>query len=341
MILFLKLFQFFFFFFLFVFVNKKLPKMIYDLTIPCNNRYYNNLIGNILISNCIFQSISHNDSGGSISITGTSKLYILLTIFSNIQSLNDGGAIYFIGNSIQINKLCGNNCKASKFGQLFFTLHSIQSLNFFNYTSLYKCSPSTNKGQSASFYSRYGNFSLIFINSTYNHLSNYYSGMAFWDFNSLYGIYLNIFKCSSDYSICLHLHTYIQGNLSFCNLISTLQLRTEYGPIEIAWGTINCNFILNYFILKDNNGSKFISRTGSNGNIYILNSQINHLNYDILTNGIISQNCSIIYTNSFNFNPINYLNECYFMNLQNKITIKNNNNLKILYFYFLKLILLF
>jgi hypothetical protein len=99
---------------------------------------------NLYVSNCLFKSITSENSGGALYLTSISYFLVESTSFFTCKvNSGSGGAIYFSNNGGQsvLHAVCGYDCCSSPYYQFAYIGASnvASSKNSFNYSSIARC----------------------------------------------------------------------------------------------------------------------------------------------------------------------------------------------------------
>ena len=216
------------------------------------------------IEHCLFKRTNiFKGKGGVIFIYYEDKnLKLNNCIFYYCCCTEDGGAIYFIGNNVELLKICGSYC-FSKFYQFSYLKTNLNNYN--NLISINNCFKNT-KG----FYSYRidnGNCTLTNFNSSKNF--NYrISSIYILDSIFLKNIYCNIIDNFVKSHTIIYFNCYNNNYLSYYNIINN-NSPEENGIINFWKGNYT---ILNSIFLNNKNILIF----NEYSNLLIFNCKINH-----------------------------------------------------------------
>jgi len=230
--------------------------------------------GDIEISFCsFFRTSSFSESGGVIYII-TGSLGISNSMFFNCSSSLNGGAIYFDSSTIQINRICGNCCKAVS-GQFLFL--RTQNNNIGMISVSYCCN---NGIGSYSINIFNGNNRLDDSNSSFNYC-NQVSGFGVSSPSSFSSSMCTIAHTSVKDSLVL-LFVYFNSTISYTNIVS------NHSPTHgVIYLDRNPSVKMMYCIFSKNSNHLFSVRQG---NLCVYHSFIEHNSNSLSTSASVSTN---------------------------------------------------
>ena len=323
------------FLFLFSFYNET----IHPISCPINR--FTLIYENCYIKNCIFKELSNNPNGGSIYISTTTTMNLLIenTLFNDCNttgSTNGGGAIYFssYGSSL-LKKICSINCFITStsyygYGQFSFLQSGNLKINSLEFLSVLKC-PGNHLGfRRSPIYIENGNQNINNIN-IFNNYSHQHAGMITSESNYFLSKFITFFKNIPILTQCFQIYN-SNGNLSYSNIVENI----SPGGYSVILTQLNSNLYIKNCIFYNNSNLLLSIVTG--GNIEVSNSFIIHL-----TNLIGNSNFYVNKLNNFEFTStikINYFSTYFCIN-QYDLILTTNNNFKFIFKYliFLKFII--
>ena len=277
-----------------------------------NERFYTNT-NNISFFFCIFYNIISGSTNGGAILISNINLFSLISIcsFDKCLTNGNGGAIYFDGSGIELNKICGNNCSTTLHnsgGSFCFINIKSTHKSFFDLLSIIYCSESIKL-------TSYGN---IIFNNGFKYIENINSSLnkvtAHSGFQSSDGYIYFKFNLLSNNS-CNHIifrGARLNGYLNYSNIINNKPTTSNYASI---YNELSGNIILFKCILINNNFNLFLSYIG--GYVTVDQCYIDHPS--IYSLGVYnSQTNFFIFTNIYNLDLL-LKDQCYFNNSFTKI----------------------
>ena len=286
------------------------------------NIRYSTTTNNISIFFYIFYNIIITESlkGGAISIDNT-NLYSLISIcsFNTISTNGNGGAIYFFGSGIELNKLCGYNCFTTLSGSHgLFCYIRIKSTHksYFDLLSVSYCSPSIKTTSYGSLLFDYGFKFIENINSSFNILTASAGFQTSYD-----NIYFkfNLFSNNS----CNHIifrGARLTGYLNYSNFINNKPTTANYGSF---YNELSGNIIFYKCIFYNNNNYLF-----AGGYVTVDQCYISHLSGSLGAHSSIITNYFTI-TDFYNLNLLSN-NGCLFEITKKKFKFKFSKTILII-----------
>ena len=271
----------------------------------------------------IFYNLSNIQSGGSIYISNTNSLiYLENNKFSYCFTNNNGGAIFLSVSKIFINKNCGDQCYSTTSiglgGGQFLYIQSQNIINYFNFSSINKCSYTNNGIYSSILYNSI-KINISNINSSNNYLKRYCSHLLLYS-GTLFILNSNFINSIVEGSIGFQ--SYFSTSYKYyTNCINNSQGIGENGFIH----TNNGSYIAYKCIFQKNNINPLFK-------LFDLYSGSLILNECWIQNEGILGNPSILNSKSISFTFTCNLNQCSFIIFQSKITKKRFLNTCIIFY---------
>ena len=222
------------------------------------SRYSRNTPGNFYLINSIFENLLFSGDGGAIFISG-----VLLNIIIEESFFFDcrisgqfGGAIFFFGDSIRLNKVCSvgsYSTHSTSYGQFSHKRAAVSNQMFINYTSVLSSNPTSTNSYYTLFLS-FGNQFYFNNNLTHNN-PGYYSIISS----------VNSFESLTKFCSFYHNYARIQSGIEFskglirlifCEIINNTHF-TSNKPLIVNLNNaityfLNCSFKFNSQILFNN-----------------------------------------------------------------------------------------
>ena len=122
---------------------------------------------------CVFQKTRTNSDGGAIRIyTENGTLQISDSGFTICLATNNGGGIEFQGKEYNLERCCFLGCLAVNFGQAC-DLQGFDNLEGkLQFNSVQQCATVRSPGTSQSIFVRHGSHSILYVNSSFNHVKD-------------------------------------------------------------------------------------------------------------------------------------------------------------------------
>jgi len=246
----------------------------------------------VIVSDCLFNGFccSNVSEGGVIYISGNLySMYVNWSVFYNISSIVNGGAIYFSSVSSCLRMICANNCSSTR-GH--FATISSSGLNQLYYLSMSICSYNTSGF--CPIYMMGNNLSLFHTNSSMNNCKRY-SGIDIINPSSFECSHCAFSNNNASEAICIHLRSFsVTMSMSYVNIVHS-NSPSEFG---VAYFDGPGPKQMLYCIFQNNQNTLFCV---SDGSLEVSHSFIDHSASLFSTLSSVSTSNNVSYTHMITF----------------------------------------